>query len=248
MSFEQLNNAGLKAIGLIPEWVHQPDHLNPPNSPSDGIYLQESPRSMIAVATRTNSAHRTARIVLDVIDLTTSVYTTVINGNSVVYDAAAELPATAADLISGIADKINADGTVSLIVVAAPDSNALETTIIIGGKALADFSFDFTIAGGTGTYSEITADASMLDVDLWFLMGGIVKSGSTGPENSWIQADDGNWQNVDYRGLVNRLDSAGIQRCYVRTENITGHAADGISVDLTISYVGVGPSVLEASS
>ena len=106
--FDDLNRAGLLAIGLIPEWVDQVVDADPPASDSSGAFLQNSPRAIGYVAAREDARRRTARLTVTVFDLTVSVYNVTIDAVLVTYDASVSLPASNADLISEIAALVDA--------------------------------------------------------------------------------------------------------------------------------------------
>lgn len=244
--YEDLNRAGLLAIALKPEWVDQSSYTGAPSSVSDGVYLQDSPKALVQVNARESVHRRDARITIATYDLTTTVYTVVIDGNSVVYDASVELPADNAALRAGIANKINTDGTVGPLVTATDDDANNSDAILIVGDSEADFSFNCTVAGGSGAVT-LTAAATGFDVRLYTSAGGIVKSGSIGAAQGWASPVDAEYSGNDYRGFVERLDVAGLERMYVELYNITKDGADGAAVVATIAKVMVGPAVLEAT-
>jgi hypothetical protein len=159
-----------------------------------------------------------------------------------------ELPASNAALRQGIADKINADGTVGPLVTASDDDANTSDAILIVGDSEADYSFDATVTGGAGTLSSLTAAATGFDVRVYVLPGGIVKSGSTGNPSGWVLPADAIYAGNSWRGFAERLDVAGLDRLYVEAYNLTKHASDGGSVVATLARVMVGPAVLEASS
>lgn len=246
-TFEDLNIAGLQALGLNPKWVDilQANTVGAPNSASDGVFTEDSPKSLIYVALREDVSLRTSRVVIGVADLTVTVYTVIINGNSVVYDASVELPATATLLVSGIADKINADGTVGPLVTASADPDALTTTILIQGKAEPDYSINATAVGGTGTLT-FNADGAGCDIRVYATPGGALASGSTGNPDRWVKPLDALYPGIDFRGFFERFDTAGLDRVYVEIENLAGHASDGGSITQNVAGTMVGPSVVEA--
>lgn len=248
--YNQLNAAGLLAIGLKPEWVDQDgtpdDWTGAPAIATSGVYLQGSPKAMVQVNAREAVHRREGRVEITTADLTTTVYTTTIDGTAVVYNAAVELPADLAALVAGIAAKIELDAAATLVVDATTDPND-PNSVLITGKAEADWSLDATAAGGTGAVSA-TAAATGFDVRCYTTPGGIVKSSSTGKPNGWAAPVDAVYTGNTYRGFVERLTVAGLDRLYVEAYNLTKHAADGAAVVATLARVMVGPTVLEASS
>jgi hypothetical protein len=183
------------------------------------------------------------------VDLTTTVYTVEVDGNPVVYDASVELPATLAELIQGIADAINADITVGPIVTAStdPDDNDGKTVLIKGDTA-ANYSIDASAAGGTGTIASIVADGVSFDLRLFLTPGGLIRDGSTGNPNGWVMPLNGDWSSLDFRGWIERFDVAGCDRAYLQVSNLDGHASDGVTVEVTLERVMIGPAVLEATT
>ena len=246
-AFEDLNRAGLLALGLIPEWqdVASADYTGAPNSAADGVALSNTPRAMFSVDLRQEVHRRTARVVVGVADLTTTVYTVTINGTAIAYDASSALPANATALVAGIAAAINANGTVSPVVTAVSDPSAPTTTILIQGDIVADFSINVSVSGGTGTLSA-NADAVSCTARIYETAGGIVRSGSTGSTRWKIRSSRS--YSVTFRGLMEPLDVAGSGRIYIELASITGHASDGGGVTINVASVMLAPSVLEASA
>lgn len=244
--FEDLNSAGLRAIGLVPQWVDvaAAQYTGAPDSASDGVYLEDSPRALVYVAVREDVSLRTSRVVITSYDLTVTVYTVTIDGNAVVYDASVELPATNAALLEGIRDKINNDATVKLIVTADVDPDNTDT-VRIKGDAEADYSINVTAVGGTGTLT-FNADASTFDLRGYCTSGGIVKSGSVGNADRWVSPLDFYYTSNNYRGFMERFDVAGLDRLAVELENIAGHGSDGGSITLNVAGVMIGPTVIQS--
>lgn len=241
--YEDLNRAGLLAIGLTPEWVDLTAYTGAPASPSSGAYLQGSPRAMLYVAAREDVQYRTGRVQITTTDLAAT-YTITVDGTAVVYDAAAEAPADLDALVAGIAAAIEADGTATLVVDALTDPDAADT-VLITGKAEADWSLDATATGSA--VLAATADAADLDLRVWVTPGGLIKSGSTGNAGGWVQPVDAAYSGLGYRGAVERLDVAGLDRLYLEAYNVAGHASDGSAVQPQLARVMVGPTVLEAT-
>lgn len=250
--YNDLNLAGLLAIGLTPEWVDvaEASYEVPPSSAASGVYLQGAPVVLLSVDLREEVHRRTSRVVITTADLTTTVYTVTIDGNAVVYDASSELPADATALVAGIASAIDSDGTVGAIVDAVADPDAPTTTILITGKSKATYSISAKAVSGTGALT-CNADAATAKLQVYFTAGGIVKSGSTGSPNRWKAPPSGLWD-IDRHGFTERLDCAGFDRVAVELHTIAGHANDGaasgsVSITQNVAAVMVGPSVLEST-
>jgi len=247
--YDDLNRYGLLAIGLIPEWVDQDttpaSYTGAPTGASAGVYLQDSPKALVQVNARERVHRREGRVQITTADLTTTVYTVTIDGTAVVYDASVALPADLDALVQGIAAAIEADATATLVVDAVQDPDNTDS-VLITGKAQADWSLDATVAGGTGAVAA-TAAATGFGVRIYTTPGGLVKSGNTGNANAWAQPADASFPGNGYRGFVERLDVAGLDRLYVEVHSLTKHASDGAAVTATIAKVMVGPAVLEAT-
>lgn len=243
-AFDQLNSGGLLSLGLNVEWVDQTTYTGAPVGADAGVYLNGSPSGMFAVALREAAHTREARVEITTADLTTTVYTVTINGNDVDYDASAETPADADELLQGIVDAINADGTVGAIVTAAVDPDNADTVLLTGDDE-DDYSIAVSVAGGTGALA-CTAAATSCSVRIWSTPGGIIKSGSTGYDG-WVKPANGLVTGVDSGGVMERITCGSMGRIYVELLSLDGHASDGGSVELTVARVMAGPSVLEAT-
>ena len=247
--YDDLNRAGLLAIALQPEWVDQDaapaNWTGAPNSASDGVYLQASPKAMVQVNAREAVAYREGRVTVSTADLVATTYTVTIDGTAVVYDASAETPADLAALVAGIAAAIEADGTATLVVDAVTDPDD-PNSVLITGKAEADWSLAIGVSGGAGVLTA-TAAATGFDLRCYSTPAGLVKADNTGKPGGWAQIVDAVYSGNTYRGFVERLNVAGVDRLYVEAYNLTKHASDGSSVVATLAKVMIGPAVLEAS-
>lgn len=243
-AFEDLNIAGLRALGLGSEWVDIADYDTPPTSAAAGAYMEGSPKALACVAVRETVHARTARAVIGTAALTGTTYTITIDANAVAFDSTAEAPADADELVQGIVDGINADVTVGAIVTASVDPDDEDgLTIKLVGLEEEDYSFAASVAGGTGTFASQTADPVSCDVRLWVTPGGTIKSGSVGNENGWIWPLDAVYEDIDYRGFMERFDVASCDRASLQVENIAKHASDGASVTVDVWAVMIGPCV-----
>lgn len=241
-AFETLNLKGLDALGLNPIWTDVETYTTIPDGADDGVYLYGSPKALGFVALRENVAKRTARVVITTAALTGTTYTVSINGNDVDYNSTSETPADADELVQGIVDAINNDGTVGPIVTASVDQDdEAGLTIKIVGDTEADYSIDTTLTGGTGAVT-VNADACSCDVRFYATHGGSVASEEDGAANVWVQPLDGLYEDIDYHGFLERFDIGGCDRAKIVLENLAGHADDGDEVTLN-AHVMIGPSV-----
>jgi hypothetical protein len=241
--FEDLNLAGLQAIGLNPEWtsVAIADATGEPDSASAGVYCQGSPRTQVTVDARTRVAARSARIQITTADLTTTIYTVAVGGVSVVYDASSGLPADADELVSDIVDAINGDAPMAAIVTASVDPDDEDgMTILLQGVDPDDYSFNAIAAGGTGVVA-LTADPATLDVLVYTTRGGAMASGDETDPGGWRLVFGGVFP-VDRRGFVERFDTAGMDRLYVEVADLRGHPLDGAAVSY-VPRIMIGPAI-----
>jgi len=259
-AFEDLNIAGLLAIGLQPEWtdIDLADYTGAPSSLTDGIplttgsSLSATPSASWSVDVRDEVQHRTVYYEVTTADLTVTVYRVTIDGNNVDYDASSELPADAAALIAGIAAAVVADGTVGAIVSAVADPDNPTTKVKITGLTEPDYSFDGTVTGGSGAIA-LSGDAAGCTIRAYLVAGGIVRDGSVG-STRWktVPGGDGSiaeWT-AGYRGMTDRLSVAGYDRLYIEIDDIANVTGDGATVTVTpsIAHVMAGPAVIEATS
>lgn len=260
-STEDLNRAGLLAIGLIPEWVDQGVFTGAPNTTSRGVFLTgfgESKGTAGAqgqVNARAEVHRRTGRIKIDTFDLLVGVYSITIEAALLTYDTSVELPADNAALVQGLVDEINGGpAAITDALTASVDPEDADAVLLLGDVE-AGWSLDATLAGGTGAIT-VTADATGFDVRLFTTPGGILRSG-TNPEtlepnagnpDGWALAANAEWPGNSYRGWHERFDIAGRDRAYLEVYNVTKDAADGATLTPTIHKVMIGPHVIEATA
>lgn len=242
--FEELNEAGLLSIGLTPQWVDLTlaAVTGAPDAASDGVFLENSPTTLVFVALREEVHRRTCRVVVTVADVA-STHTNTIGGNAVATTGRATPALTVIDMVADII----ADGPAFAVAQPSVDpDDATGATLLLTGKAEADYAIDSTVAGGTGAVT-ISADALSCNLRLLHTRGGIVKSGSAALANRWVEPNGGAFSSLDYRGFSERFDTAGWDRLYPEIDTVAGHGGDG-SVTLNLASISIGPAVLEAST
>lgn len=246
--FETVNVIAELLGARKPQWVDQPGPFpnGIPAASNAGVSLQNSPRTQVVVDLREEAHRRSVRIAFAVADLTVSIYRTIIDGNTVDFDASVSLPADLAALAQGIADGIAASAPANTIVTAtAVDSTGAGgpvDTVLLRGLAETDYPIALSVIGGTGEMTG-TVDAVSATALVWF---------SAKPPNApgtWRQANGAVYA-VTTRGFIERFDTAGLDFGYVELQAVTGDAGDGATPPTTLTTTAAvthGPSVRESS-
>lgn len=228
--------------GRTPVWSTQPDALSsaPPASAAAGVALQKAVRTLVHVSLRENARFRTARLTIPTLDNSVT-YTVAIDGNAVNTVVASAL--TRAQVVTAIAASITAAGTVNTIVTAttedADDDGAVDT-VLIQGIGEEDFSIAFTQSDAAVVACE--ADPCTATARLWWVPDARV--GSTPP---LVWAWSAEPIALDRRGLLERLDSAGLARLFVQVSDRRGHWSDGADTTLTSPVISIGPCLSEVA-
>ena len=235
--------------GRAPAWAQQDadDALLPPDSASSGVYLERSVRTLLHVSLREQAHRRTVRLTIPSGTLT-GTYTVTVMGTAVTYNATAQAPADVAALVDGIAAAIAANGTAAGFVTAtgvAASGSGAHDTVLLRGVGEADYGIDFSHSGAATLL--VVADACRAEMRLWWFAG--AQDGSTPPQ-VWAVSRDrfGNdrWD-LDRRGVLERLDSAGLDRLHVQVSERRGHSGDGSAVTFADPAIGVGPCLSEVT-
>jgi len=274
-SFNLANLLAILRVGRDPSWTLATDPhstlLGAPDSTNDGVSLGNSPTTYLRVRLRNNPACRRALVTVGTLD-TGATYTITINGTAI---TASTTPTSVDDLLVDAKAAILADATVggaagaNQVVTAqcldsdgeptdglAASGNAAVTLEVYGYNAAnsAYVEDDFSIsesATGTGDL-DIAADAVTAGLRVWDTPH--VPGSQTGA-SGWAQTHDtvGTGRGrpyartVDYRGLSDRLDTAGKSRLYAELHSLTGAFGDDATITLTVAEVAIGPAILEAS-
>lgn len=264
--FETANELSILQAGNNPEWIRQSVNGNtleededtpalledleigPPNLPGQGVTLDGAISTLIAIQLRETPSYRTCYITVDTLD-TTADYTITINGN----DISTSNPTTIDDLLVDLKAAILADSVVGqaaatpIINASLYDANGAVTygtaaageaavKLKIVGEAADDYTIEIA-ATDTGVLA-CTADLMQSDIRLWALYDGVVDSAIP---SQWVPIKNAEYS-VDYRGISERLDTAGIDRIYVEISN---PAAGGDGADIIYQpRLSIGPSVL----
>lgn len=218
--FETLNRLGVLSVGRRPEWKEPTSTTGAPSSSAAGVALTGAVKTLLHIALREEAHRRTARVSLTFDAATT--YRVTVDGNNV--DVAADTDE--ATTLQAIVDAINADATVGAIVTAAVEDGQ----VVLRGDAEADYTIATSIVSGAGEIVH-TADATTCTARVWLLPGGV---DGAGKPTAWVQANGGFFEGLDYRGLTERLDTAGFDRAYVELLDADGDV-----------QVRLGPGVME---
>lgn len=227
--------------GREPRWALQADYEGAPASPEAGVSLANTIYLAIAISLREEVHRRTARVSITTLDLTAT-YTVTVDGHAVDYDAdtASPSPSDAADVLQGIADAINADGTVGGLVTATAvdeDGDGTVEAVRLTGDAEADYTLDISATGSA--VLACVADATTASGRLY-----LTARGQGALPTSWRLAHNGELGAVDYRGYAERARTSGCGRAYIELYDIAGPSGDGSSVTYEPS-VWLGPGVAQ---
>ena len=228
-SVSQANELAVKAAGTTPDWIIQEAHTGAATL-ANAVSLQNAVKTLLHIALRADVSKRTVEATITYDGSTT--YTVTIDGNSVATVGNTDAPTTLSDM----ADDINADGTVGLLVVDTAidaDGDGTLDTLQIVGIAEEHYSYDVSVSGGSGTITG-TADPSQANARV-YLNG---RGNGTVP-TPFVLAYDGTFDSIDYRGLLERFDTAGCNYVYVELYSVDG-TSDGASITYTPT-VSVGP-------
>lgn len=191
----------------------------PVNGEADGVYLENSPKTLLWVKLRENTAYQTWYVTITADPAT--VYRLVINGGSNLdYDSSSG-DGSEATILAGLkaaieADSPGADDVVTATVGTDPDGNA---ALVLTGKAEADYTVVESIFSGSGLI-ETDGDATTADVRVWFYPRQGLADGDR-PED-WLSMPDLVWTGVTYEGLLQRLDTGMLKRGYVQISGEDG--------------------------
>jgi hypothetical protein len=222
--YEQATLLGVLAGGRKPTWAQQTDAAVadggdfPLPTASSGASMvvggEGALLALVSVGVREVVAYRTARVTIETLDLGET-YTVTIDGTDVDYDSTGD--ADSAEVLAGIADAINADGTVGPLVVAS----VVDSAVVIAGQSEADYTIDLS-ATGSGVLACV-ADASACTLEVYGLAGR-----ANSPD--WRLINGAADLALDERGLAERVEVAGFDRLYLRCTAVAAVSGDGASV------------------
>lgn len=231
-----IRELGVRSQGREPVWAPQTDYTDTPNSSAAGVDVTGAIVAGVLCALRQNPAVHTSRAVVGVADLTLTTYTVTVDGTAVAYDASAGLPSDQDMLLTAIADAINADGVVGLIVTATAvdsDFDGILDTVELANILGTTHTTAVGVAGGTGTLTA-NEDASAASLRVWvqpeYRAEDVQSAGnlSGAPIVSWVLANNGSFGPLDTMGFGERINVAGFSRVYVEAHTITGPSGTGL--------------------
>lgn len=230
--FETAQSLLIRSQCRNPDWTEQSDFDTVPTSAAAGVACNNAPSCLLCIDLRENIAYRTCYLEVTTVDLGAT-YTITIDGNDVVYNGSSEAPADLDELLAGLADAINGDGTVGPLVTASVTSDQKLKLI---GAAEDDYSLELTTTGTAVIAAVVDATAGT-----WVVYG-LPKTGSEPPAEG-VHLLIGRWRklygadgSVDYQGLIERLSTGGLSSVAVKL-SLTA-ADDTASGSNTITPVG----------
>jgi len=238
--YELANLLATLMVGRDPQWTEQTTYTGAPDTADDGVDLVNCPKTLVDVAMREEVHRRTVKVTIDTLDLTAT-YTIYINGITCAYDAGAGGATDEEDVIHGIRDAVNtaASAVVTAVAIDA-DGDGDDDTVVITGDAEAHY---YVSEAATGTAVQaVVADPDQGTMRLYGKYRGTVTANTPA---GWRMVLDQEFV-LDYRGFMERFETAGLDRLYVELASV-----DGTSDGSTITYaplVNVAPAVQEETS
>lgn len=230
------NQYAVLRIGQDPRWqdvaqVSGTATDRPPTAAGDGIALLGALVAQVRIKCRRESWRRRADIGLTYHAATT--YTVTVDGNAVNTAANTDAATTLRDM----RDDINGDATVGQIVTAicvdsagATVDDSTAVAVRLYGKTGSGDVWDawtlaLSVSGGSGTITG-TADATSCKARVWLTEGG---EAATLDGSAWEPAAVQPFSAVTYRGAVERIEVAGMNRIYVEIYDLTATGDTGVT-------------------
>lgn len=208
--FETVNRLATLVVGRRPEWTTQPTLTAPPDAPTAGVPLLDRARCLVSVALREAPARRTARVRITAADAATT-YTITVDGHAVPITGESDVE----DVASALKTALEADVDVAaLVTVSIESTGGVADTLVLRGISADDYTITAAAASGTGTLT-LVADATTVTVRVWGLA-----RGAGAP--AWTMLRGGDWGELDARGVIERLDCAGLERVAVQLVDADG--------------------------
>ena len=242
IGFDLLGELGVRGAGRDPAWKLQTGvQVGAPSTTAQGVSTKGAINARIHVALREDVAVYGSRVVITVF-AGGGTYTVTVNGNAVVYDASAGGDdADIAESINGIADAINGDGTVNLLVSATVESRNGTTadTVVLRNKGAETVTHTTLAVGSVGATMDYNEDA--LTVALVRAYELPDTDNDTAVTLGWAKINEGEFVSLDFRGISERLTISGSGKVYAEIGTITS------PTDITKAQVVVhwGPGGLE---
>lgn len=230
---ESLNKYGLLSIGINPEWsdFSTLDLTGVPSAAAAGLALNKTPSSMWQVNPRTDIAFRTTRVEVTAGDAA-STYTVTIDGNASGGSTGNAAPAA---IVLDLITEIQGTPAVDALVTASVDADDVSgATLLLQGKAVADYTMDAAVAAGAGTVA-LTGEPAGCTTTLFGTPGGSLATDEPAYDG-WSKVPDGEFV-VDQSGTMQRFDVAGLGRVYAQVHTLVAVAGDGGSLTLDVAVV-----------
>jgi hypothetical protein len=233
--FDLLTELSIYSQGRKPQWEIQPSTSDLPSSDTVGVDTSSAIVTNVSILPRSAGLRFSSRVQISVEDLSSTSYTVSIDGNSVVYDAAIELPATSGAILQGLSVALNLDPTISTLIVStlidADGDGAIDTILI---KNLDDTATHTTNVSTVGS-GELTAkqDATSATATLYALGS---KYRGVGP--SWSKINGASFT-IDSEGFTERFNTSGYDRIFVRLQSVSGPSGGNAQDEVQIL---VGPA------
>lgn len=247
--FELANTLAILTVGRQPKWTVQaeagiPQFPNgPPLNANAGVFLENSPTTLLSVKVREQVQQRTLRIEITTLNLTDTYTLTLPGPTAFAFDAGAAAATDLADLISKWAIALQGDAPFSAIATATAIASIAGGTVDrlkLQGVGVPDYSL--TVATSTTAVLNVISDAESVDFRIF-----VSDRGPNAP-SSFDLVSNGTVTGVGFRGFTDRLETAGLFNGYVEIFTVVPVTGDSIPGPHSVEYrpvVTFGPSILE---
>lgn len=252
--FDKANEIAVLAGGRRAEWLAQAITAlaqgagsGVPNGAGAGVACKGASKTLVILDLRADQTTRkTAYTVTGAPDFG-AVYAINIDGTRVDFDASGGAT-TLAEIIQGLADAINADGTLGPLVLAVAtdttDDSAVDT-VIVTGKTSAHYTVNFSpgLTGGPNTgVLACVAEPDNADLRMWATAGGLSGSGQPA-STTWRLMHAAEFMGIDALGFVERFDTASLDRLFGEVDAVSG-TGDVAKTTYLPGRLVIGPSTL----
>lgn len=245
-TIEQINEAAIRQIGRNPSWKEQDNTIqnSRPASSTAGVYLENSPATLIMIALRADVAFRGFTYYVDTFDAAAT-YTLNLAGTAV----NVATPASVDALLDGMKIAIESSGTLNALVsVVALDAagddvsvSGLDTVVLrISGKGNAHYSINRSETGSGVMIAK--ADAESCSAKVFLLAGGVASNSVEVVPSVWALAD-GETLAITDSNFFKRYKTAGLKRAFVYVFTLAG--TSDVGVTFRNPDVHIGPAVDE---
>lgn len=207
-----------------------------------GVSVQKAIVTMWTVGLREDPAQHRSRVRIDTLDLSAT-YTVTIDGNAVAHDAGAAGDTSEAEVLQGLADAINADGTVGAIVNASTEArnSATADTIVLANLTGEDLTHQTAVSATGSAVLEFDEDATAADARIWILPD--ADNDDLKLDLAWAKVLDGEVAGLDRRNIVERFETSGSKRMYIELTSVESPTL-GAKVQVVVA---IGPGSRETT-